>query len=140
MTGGFIISKTSKERVRGEMTKKINVRYIKVIVNDWFLTQSGDFCGNTIVPIMSMTCNKQFTEKLLPLDLHHNDFTTRICWLLICSAFVCCCLLNIQRVDIVIRYIEVDFTFRLLEYVCYIEEFVILRFVLYRGSIPYILL
>ena len=30
-------------------------------------------------------------------------------------------MLNIQRVDIVIRYIEVDFTFRLPEYVRYIE-------------------
>ena len=35
----------------------------------------------------------------------------------------------LSRVDIVIRYIEVDFTFRLLDYVRYIE-----------GSIPYILL
>ena len=31
-------------------------------------------------------------------------------------------------VDIVIRYIEVDFTFGLRDYVRYIEEFVILRF------------
>ena len=31
-------------------------------------------------------------------------------------------------VDIVIRYIEVDFTFRLPDYVRYIEEFVISRF------------
>ena len=66
---------------------------------------------------MSMTYNKLLTEKLLSLDLYHNDFTIRICRLLICSAFVCCCVLNIQRVDIVIRYIEVDFTFKLPEYV-----------------------
>ena len=30
----------------------------------------------------------------------------------------------LSRVDIVIRYIEVDFTFGLLDYVLYIEEFV----------------
>ena len=34
----------------------------------------------------------------------------------------------LSRVDIVIRYIEVDFTFRLPDYVRYIEEFVIWRF------------
>ena len=33
-----------------------------------------------------------------------------------------------SRVDIVIRYIEVDFTFGLPDYVRYIEEFVISRF------------
>ena len=43
-------------------------------------------------------------------------------------------------VDIVIRYIEVDFTFRLPDYVCYIEENSLHRGSLYRGSIPYILL
>ena len=41
-------------------------------------------------------------------------------------------MLNIQRVDIVIRYIEVDFTFRLPENVRYIEEFVISSFGLSR--------
>ena len=34
--------------------------------------------------------------------------------------------------DIVTRYIEVDFTFGLLDYVRYIEEFVISRFVISR--------
>ena len=34
----------------------------------------------------------------------------------------------LSRVDIVIRYIEVGCTFGLPDYVCYIEEFVILRF------------
>ena len=34
----------------------------------------------------------------------------------------------LSRVDIVIHYIEVDFTFGLLDYVRYIEEFVISRF------------
>ena len=34
----------------------------------------------------------------------------------------------LSRVDIVIRYIEVDFTFGLLDYFRYIEEFVISRF------------
>ena len=39
-------------------------------------------------------------------------------------------------VDIVIHYIEVDFTFRLLaDYVRYIKEFVILRFVILRFVI-----
>ena len=38
----------------------------------------------------------------------------------------------LPRVDIVIRYIEVDFTFGLPDYVCYIEEFVILKFVISR--------
>ena len=72
---------------------------------------------------MSMTYNKLLTEK--SLDLYHTDFTIRICRPLICSAFVCCYVLNIQRVDIVICYIEVDFTFRLSEYVRYIKEFII---------------
>ena len=34
----------------------------------------------------------------------------------------------LSRVDIVIRYIEVDFTFGLPDYVRYIEDFVISRF------------
>ena len=38
----------------------------------------------------------------------------------------------LSRVDIVIRYIEVDFAFGLLDYVRYIEEFVISRFVISR--------
>ena len=38
----------------------------------------------------------------------------------------------LSRADNVIRYIEVDFT----DYVRYIEEFVISRFVI-RGSIPF---
>ena len=37
-------------------------------------------------------------------------------------------MLYIQLVDNEIRYIEVDFTFRLPEYVLYIEEFVTSRF------------
>ena len=41
-------------------------------------------------------------------------------------------MLTIQRADIVIRYIEVDFTFGLPDYVLYIEEFVISRFVMSR--------
>ena len=42
-------------------------------------------------------------------------------------------------VDIVICYIEVDFTFGLPDYVRYIKEFVISKNSLYRGFIPYIL-
>ena len=38
----------------------------------------------------------------------------------------------LSRVDIVMRYIEVDFTFGLPDYVHYIEEFVISRFVISR--------
>ena len=38
----------------------------------------------------------------------------------------------LPRVRIVIRYIEVDFTFGLPDYVRYIEEFAISRFVLSR--------
>ena len=45
----------------------------------------------------------------------------------------------LSRVDIVIRYVEVDFTFGLPDYVRYIEEFVFSGS-LYRGSIPCILL
>ena len=37
-----------------------------------------------------------------------------------------------SRVDIVIRCIEVDFTIGLPDYVCYIEEFVISRFIISR--------
>ena len=38
----------------------------------------------------------------------------------------------LPRVDIVIRYIKVDFTFGLPDYLRYIEEFVISRFVISR--------
>ena len=33
----------------------------------------------------------------------------------------------LSRVDIIIRYIEVDFTFESPDYVCFIEEFVVSR-------------
>ena len=42
----------------------------------------------------------------------------------------------LSRVDIVIRYIEVDFTFGLPDYVHYIEEFVISRFYSMHFTIP----
>ena len=38
----------------------------------------------------------------------------------------------LSRVHIVIRYIEVDLTFGLLDYIRYIEEYVIPRFVISR--------
>ena len=41
----------------------------------------------------------------------------------------------LSHVDSVIRYIEVDFTFGLPDYVRYIEEFVISRFVISRTSL-----
>ena len=69
---------------------------------------------------MSMTYNKPLTEKFLPYGL--KDLPTvdlfRVYLL--------------SRVDIVIYYLEVYFTFRLLDYVRYIKEFVISRFVISR--------
>ena len=50
-------------------------------------------------------------------------------WLAIFSVYL------LSRVDIVIRYIEVDFTFGLPDYVRYREEFVISRFVISRFVI-----
>ena len=41
-------------------------------------------------------------------------------------------MLNIQHADIVIRYIEIDFTFGLPDFVRYIVEFFISRFVISR--------
>ena len=38
----------------------------------------------------------------------------------------------LPRVDMVIRYVEVDFMFGLTDYVRYIDEFIISRFVLLR--------
>ena len=48
-----------------------------------------------------------------------------------CSNMKCIVYL-LSRVDIVIRYIEEDFTFGLLDYVRYIEEFVLSRFAIWR--------
>ena len=67
---------------------------------------------------MSMTDNKPLTERLP--SLYHKDYKD----LLTVDLFSVCLL---SRVDIVIRYIEVDFTFGLSDYVRYIEEFVISR-------------
>ena len=68
---------------------------------------------------MSLRYNKPLTERLL--SLYHKDKKD----LLTVDLFSVNLL---SRVDIVIRYIEVDFTFGLLDYVRYIEEFVISRF------------
>ena len=46
--------------------KDQNVRYIEVIVNDWFVTQVTSVEILYIVP-MSMTYNKPLTERLLSL-------------------------------------------------------------------------
>ena len=62
--------------------------------------------------------NKPLTERLL--SLYH---------LLTVDLFS---VYLLSSVDIVIRYIEVDFTFGLPDYVRYIEEFVISRFVISR--------
>ena len=77
-----------------------NVRYIEVIVNDWFVTQviSVNWCRNTIVP---MSYNKPLTERLLSLFL--KDLLTVDLF----SVYL------LSRVDIVTRYIEVAFTFGL---------------------------
>jgi len=61
---------------------------------------------------MSMTYNKLLTEKLL--SLYHKDYKD----LLTVDLFS---IYPLSCVDIVIRYIEVDFTFGLPDYVCYIE-------------------
>jgi len=72
---------------------------------------------------MSMTYNKLLSERLLslyPKDYKHlltvDLFSVYLLW----------------RVDTVIRYIEVNLTFGLPDYVRYIEEFVISRFVISR--------
>ena len=68
---------------------------------------------------MFMTYNKPLTERLL--SLYHKGLKD----LLTVDLFS---VYLLARVDIVIRYIEVDFTFGLPDYVRYIEEFVISRF------------
>ena len=70
---------------------------------------------------MSMMYNKPLTERSLSL-YHKEDLLTVDLF----SVHL------LSRVDIVIRYIEVDFTFGLPNYVRYIEEFVILRLVISR--------
>ena len=72
---------------------------------------------------MSMTYNKPLTERLL--SLYHKNYKD----LLTVDMFG---VYLPSVVDIVIRYIEVDFTSGLPDYVRYIEEFVILRFVILR--------
>ena len=72
---------------------------------------------------MSMRYNKPLTERLL--SLYHKDKKD----LLTVDLFSVNLL---SRVDIVIRYIEVDFTFGVPDYFRYIEEFVISRFVISR--------
>ena len=72
---------------------------------------------------MSMTYNKPLTERLL--SLYNKDYKD----LLTVDPFS---VYHLSRVDIVIRYIEVDFTFGLPDYVRYIEEFLISRFVISR--------
>jgi len=73
----------------------------------------------------SMTYNRLLTERLL--SLYHKDYKDLLTVDLF-SVYLPLC------VDIVICYIEVDFTFGLADYVCYtcIEEFVISRFVTLR--------
>ena len=66
-----------------------------------------------------MTYNKPLTEKLL--SVYHKDYKD----LLTVDLFS---VYPLSRVDIVIRYIEVDFTFGLPDYVRYIEDFVMSRF------------
>ena len=70
-----------------------------------------------------MTYNKPLTERLL--SLYHKDYKD----LLTVDLFS---IYLLSHVDTVIHYVEVDFTFGLPDYVRYIEEFVILRFVIPR--------
>jgi len=72
---------------------------------------------------MSMTYNKPLTERLL--SLYHKDYKD----LLTVDLFS---VYLLSRVDLVIRYIEVDFTFRRPDYVRCVGEFVISRFVISR--------
>jgi len=65
-----------------------------------------------------MTYNKPLTVR--SLSLYHKDYKD----LLTVDLFS---VYLLSRVDIVIRYIKVDFTFGLPDYVHYIEEFVISR-------------
>ena len=73
-----------------------------------------------IVP-RSTTYNKLLTERLL--SLYHKDLRD----LLTVDLFS---IYLLARVDIVICYNEVDFTFGLPDYVRYTEEFVISRLVI----------
>jgi len=74
---------------------------------------------------MSMTYNKPLTERLL--SLYHKDYKDFLTVDLF-SVYL------LSHVDIVIRYIEVGFTFAigLPDYVQYVEEFVISRFIILR--------
>jgi len=70
-----------------------------------------------------MTYNKPLTERLL--SLYHKDYK-HLLTVDLFSVYL------LSRVDIVIRYIKVDFTSGLPDHIRYIEEFVILRFVISR--------
>ena len=72
---------------------------------------------------MSMTYNKPLPGRFL--SLYHIGLKDLLTVDLF-SVYLLSC------VDIVIRYIKVDFTFGLPDYVRYIEEFVISRFVTSR--------
>ena len=73
---------------------------------------------------MSMTYNKPLTERLL--SLYHRDYKDLLT-VDLSSVYLQ------SHVDIVIRYIEVDFTSGLPDYPPrYIKEFVISRFVISR--------
>ena len=88
-----------------------NVLYIKVIVNDWYVTQ-----GTSVTQF-----NDAFYWKVAVS-------TIRVIGLTVCLFSSCL----LSSVDIVIRYIEVDFMSGLPDYVLYIEELVISRFVISR--------
>ena len=84
------------------------------------ICDTGDFCGNTIKS-MSMTYNKPLTEKVAVSSRYGlKDLLTVDLF----SVYL------LSRVGIVIRYIEVYFTFGLPDYVRYIEEFVTSRFII----------
>ena len=118
-----------------------NVRYIEVIVNDWFVTQVTSVmqfnaifvtqkccvlrCNSSSMVAFSInyfhfwadaqllfTKERHFQSSDLKM-LQHRGYTEN-----------CLC----KQGNIVIRYIDVDFLFGLPDYVRYIKEFVISRF------------
>ena len=119
-----------------------NVRYIEVIVNDWFqvVINTGDFCENTLVA-MSMTYNKPLTEGLLSLYHKIRDLLTVDLFSASSAACWHCNLLYRSRFHVwasglcsfyrKIRYIKVLFH----TFYCNFGRIVIARTSLNRGSL-----
>jgi len=130
-----------------------NVRCIEVIVNNWFVnTQFNAIfvtqkcrvlrCNSLSMVAFSINYSHFWADTQL-LFTKERHFQSSDLKMLQHRGYTENCLC--KQGNTVIRYIEVDFTFGLPDYVRYIEEFVIsknslYRGSLYRGSIPYILL